>query len=67
MPLFSSKFSPKKTPTRKASVSLANKDLSPKRLEKELGPDIGQIRISLGEQQAVFENGMWIPGKIYKI
>ncbi|XP_033211849.1 protein chibby homolog 1 [Belonocnema kinseyi] len=61
MPLFSSKFSPKKTPIRKASVSLANKDLSPKRLEKELGPDIGEIRICLGEQQAVFDHGMWIP------
>ena len=64
MPLFSNKFSPKKTPIRKASVSLANKDLSPQRLERELGPEIGPIRICLGEQQAVFENGIWIPGKI---
>ncbi|XP_015588631.1 protein chibby homolog 1 [Cephus cinctus] len=61
MPLFSNKFSPKKTPTRKASVSLANKDLSPKRVEKELGPEIGHIRLRLGEQEAIFENGQWIP------
>lgn len=39
-----------------------NKDLSPKRIEKELGPDIGSIRIRLGDQEAVFENGLWIPG-----
>lgn len=63
MPLFSSKFSPKKTPPRKAPVSLSNTNLSPKRLEKELGPEVGPIRICLGEMQAVFENGVWIPGK----
>lgn len=62
MPLFSNKFSPKKTPTRKASTFLMNKDLSPRRIEKELGPDIGSIRIRLGDQEAVFENGLWIPG-----
>ncbi|XP_043675998.1 protein chibby homolog 1 [Vespula pensylvanica] len=66
MPLFSNKFSPKKTPTRKVSTFLINKDLSPKRIEKELGPDIGSIRIRLGDQEAVFENGLWIPesGKV---
>lgn len=62
MPLFSNKFSPKKTPTRKAFVSLANKDLSPKRIEKELGPDVGPIRLRLGDQEAVFDGGQWIPG-----
>ncbi|XP_035721143.1 protein chibby homolog 1-like [Vespa mandarinia] len=66
MPLFSNKFSPKKTPTRKAPTFLMNKDLSPKRIEKELGPDIGSIRIRLGDQETVFENGSWIPesGKV---
>ncbi|XP_048510047.1 protein chibby homolog 1 [Athalia rosae] len=66
MPLFSNKFSPKKTPTRKAFVSLANKDLSPKRIEKELGPDVGPIRLRLGDQEAVFDSGQWIPetGKV---
>lgn len=62
MPLFSNKFSPKKTPTRRAFVSLVNKDLSPKRIEKELGPDVGTIRLRLGEQEAVFDGGQWIPG-----
>ncbi|KAI4489068.1 PREDICTED: protein chibby homolog 1 [Polistes canadensis] len=66
MPLFSNKFSPKKTPTRKASTFLINKDLSPNRIEKELGPDVGPIRLRLGDQEAVFENGVWIPesGKV---
>lgn len=67
MPLFSNKFSPKKTPTRKVSTFLINKDLSPKRIEKELGPDIGSIRIRLGDQEAVFENGLWIPGTETKL
>ncbi|XP_017767244.1 PREDICTED: protein chibby homolog 1 isoform X2 [Eufriesea mexicana] len=66
MPLFSNKFSPKKTPTRKVGVFLANKDFSPKRIEKELGPNIGPIRLKLGDQETVFESGSWIPesGKI---
>ncbi|XP_076756635.1 beta catenin antagonist chibby [Xylocopa sonorina] len=66
MPLFSNKFSPKKTPTRKAGVFLANKDLSPKRIEKELGLNVGPIRLKLGDQETVFESGSWIPesGKI---
>ena len=66
MPLFSNKFSPKKTPTRRAGVFLANKDLSPKRIEKELGPNVGPIRLKLGEQEAIFDAGVWIPesGKI---
>jgi hypothetical protein len=57
-------FSPKKTPIRKASVSLTTKDLSPKVIEKELGPNIGEIRICLGDQQAVFDGGLWVPGKV---
>ncbi|CAD1480134.1 unnamed protein product, partial [Heterotrigona itama] len=66
MPLFSNKFSPKKTPTRKVGVFLANKDFSPKRIEKELGPNIGPIHLKLGDQETVFESGSWIPesGKI---
>lgn len=60
-------FSPKKTPTRKATVSLASKDLSPKRIEKELGPNVGEIRICLGDQQAVFESGLWVPGILISI
>ncbi|XP_066595169.1 protein chibby homolog 1 [Prorops nasuta] len=66
MQFFTNKFSPKKTPTRKASVFLANKDLSPKRIEKELGLEIGPIRLRLGDQESVFEAGLWIPetGKI---
>jgi len=65
MPLFFNKFSPKKTPTRKASVFLANKNLSPKRIERELGPEVGPIRLRLGDQEAVFEAGSWIPGECF--
>lgn len=61
MPFFTNKFSPKKTPLRKAGAFLANRDLSPKRVEKELGPDVGPIRLRLGDQEAVFEAGLWIP------
>lgn len=66
MPLFSNKFSPKKTPTRKVGVFLANKDFSPKRIEKELGPNVGAIRLKLGDHETVFDSGSWIPesGKI---
>ncbi|XP_033335689.1 beta catenin antagonist chibby [Megalopta genalis] len=66
MPLFSNKFSPKQTPTRKAGVFLVNKDLSPQRIEKELGPNVGPIRLKLGDQEAIFQSGLWIPesGKI---
>lgn len=63
MPLFSNKFSPKKTPTRKAATSLARKDLSPKRIEKELGPEVGPIKLRLGDQETVFKEGAWIPGE----
>lgn len=61
MPFFTNKFSPKKTPVRKAGAFLANKDLSPKRIERELGPEVGPIRLRLGDQEAVFEAGLWIP------
>ncbi|XP_008556750.1 protein chibby homolog 1 [Microplitis demolitor] len=66
MPFFTNKFSPKKTPLRKAPTSLANRDLSPKRIERELGPEIGPIKIRLGDHEAVFDGGTWIPdsGKI---
>lgn len=65
MPLFPNKFSPKKTPTRKA-LAFLNKNLSPKRIEKELGPEVGPIRLRLGDQEAIFEAGLWIPesGKV---
>lgn len=62
MPFFTNKFSPKKTPLRKAPTSLANRDLSPKRIERELGPEIGPIKIRLGDHEAVFDGGTWIPG-----
>ncbi|CAK9796696.1 Protein chibby homolog 1 [Anthophora plagiata] len=66
MPLFSNKFSPKKTPSRKAGISLANKDFNSKSIEKEFGLNIGPIRLKLGDQETIFEAGSWIPesGKI---
>ncbi|KZC11860.1 Protein chibby like protein 1 [Dufourea novaeangliae] len=66
MPLFSNKFSPKKTPTRKAGVFLVNKDLSPQRIEKELGPNVGPIRLKLGDQEAIFESESGKVGGTYK-
>lgn len=65
MPFFSNKFSPKKTPIRKASIFLANKNLSPERIEKELGPEVGPIRLCLGDQEATFDAGLWIPGELH--
>ncbi|XP_075231887.1 beta catenin antagonist chibby [Lycorma delicatula] len=55
MPLFSNKFSLKKTPQRKQIFTALKKDSSP------LVLDIEPIKIKLGEQESVFEDGDWIP------
>ncbi|KAK3930380.1 Protein chibby-like protein 1 [Frankliniella fusca] len=59
MPLFSNKFSPKKIPGRKTDPNLSRVvDLSD---SQEFGTDIGPIKLRLGDQEAVFDNGQWIP------
>ncbi|XP_076339723.1 beta catenin antagonist chibby [Tachypleus tridentatus] len=61
MPLFGSKFSPKKTTPRK-SPSLSNLIHSPDvgHTQEELGLNYGPITLRLGNQEAKFENGQWI-------
>jgi len=58
MPLFGNKFSPRKTPIRKSNVNV-NSD---KLLEDLIGENRA-VKISLGDQALVFENGEWVPCK----
>ncbi|KAG8317445.1 Protein chibby 1 [Homalodisca vitripennis] len=59
MPLFSSnKFSPKKIPQRKAN-SFSRQKLVEEEGESRL--DIGNVKLNIGEQQFVFEDGEWTP------
>ncbi|KAF7267075.1 beta catenin antagonist chibby [Rhynchophorus ferrugineus] len=65
MPLFGSKFSPKKTPLRRSGNTSTDK------LDDLIGAD-KTIQLTLGEQKLLFENGEWIThsGKnssVYKI
>lgn len=57
MPFFGSKFSPKKAPQRKSVTESPRDNLS------QLLSDDRTIQLNLGEQQFVFDNGDWIPGK----
>ncbi|KAH3871874.1 protein chibby homolog 1-like [Dreissena polymorpha] len=61
MPLFpfGDKFSPKKTPPRRAQ-SLSNLHLDAEKSREEFGPDVGPVKLKLGGQEVAFENGMWI-------
>ena len=58
MPLFGgNKFSPKKGPPRKfPSMSNLNLDATQKTMEA------GPIKLKLGSQQIVFDDGQWITG-----
>ncbi|KAG8221887.1 hypothetical protein J437_LFUL006705 [Ladona fulva] len=60
MPLFFNKFNPKKTPPRKAPLSAVHSGLSAKRAQEELGADIGEIKLKLGDIESVFEDGDWV-------
>lgn len=64
MPLFpfGDKFSPKKTPPRRAQ-SLSNLHLDAEKSREEFGPDVGPVKLKLGGQEVAFENGMWVQGK----
>lgn len=63
MPLFSNKFAPKKAPVRKSIISEIGRDVDSFN-EKELLEKDSIIKLCLGDQQTVFENGQWIPGII---
>jgi len=65
MPLFpfADKFSPKKTPPRRAQ-SLSNLHLDAEKSREEFGPDVGPVKLRLGGQEVAFENGMWVQGEL---
>ncbi|KAH1016251.1 hypothetical protein HUJ04_007505 [Dendroctonus ponderosae] len=56
MPIFGSKFSPRKTPIRKSNVNV-NSD----KLLEDLVGEHNFVKVSLGDQELVFDNGEWIP------
>ncbi len=62
MPLFGNKFSPKKGVPRK-SPSLSNLNLDASERQVEFGLDYGPIKLKLGSNEMIFDNGMWIPGE----
>lgn len=64
--LFGNKFSPKKTPPRRAQ-SLSNLHLDATESKAEFGLDYGALKVSLGGNQVAFENGLWIAGKLIKL
>uniref|UniRef100_A0A0B6ZNN5 Protein chibby homolog 1 n=1 Tax=Arion vulgaris TaxID=1028688 RepID=A0A0B6ZNN5_9EUPU len=57
--LFGNKFSPKKTPPRRAQ-SLSNLHLDATESKAEFGIDYGALKVSLGGNEVAFENGLWI-------
>lgn len=58
MPLFGNKFTPKKPPPRKSSASAG----SVQQLDQLVGDD-RVVKLKLGEQEQVFRDGEWAPGK----
>ena len=57
MPLFGNKFSPKKTPLRKNNVTLNSEKV------EELVGEQRAIKLRLGDQELVFDDGEWVPSK----
>ena len=62
MPLFSSNFFPKKPSPRKTELPVINKELGQEKASQEVGLEIGPIKLNLGDQESVFDNGEWVPG-----
>lgn len=58
MPLFGNKFSPKKPPSRKSSATAAASE----NLE-EMVSEERVVKLKLGEQETVFRDGEWVPGR----
>ena len=64
MPLFGNKFTPKKTPARRAQ-SLSNLNLDADQSRQEFGVDgYTGVKLNLGGQEVAFENGMWVTGML---
>ncbi|KAK6171089.1 hypothetical protein SNE40_019349 [Patella caerulea] len=57
--LFGNKFSPKKTPPRRAQ-SLSNLHLDSTASQAEFGLDCNNVKLNLGGNEVMFEDGMWI-------
>lgn len=58
--LFGNKFTPKKTPPRRAQ-SLSNLNLDADQSQAEFGVDgYSGVKLNLGGQEVAFENGMWV-------
>ena len=62
MPLFSNKFTPKRPAPRKAKPS---EDRESEQPEEDFSVEVGPIKLKLGDQESVFQDGQWIPGTIY--
>ncbi|KAJ1527252.1 hypothetical protein ONE63_008777 [Megalurothrips usitatus] len=60
MPLFPNKFSPKRLPNRKSDPN-STRVIDTSTNDQEFSTAIGPIKLRLGDQEAVFENGQWIP------
>ena len=60
--MFSSKFFPKKPSPRKTELSVTDKELGLEKASQEVGLEIGLIKLKLGDQESVFDNGEWVPG-----
>lgn len=58
MPIFGSKFTPKKTPARKNASATANAEP-----QEELVGENRTVKLNLGGQEQYFENGVWISGE----
>ena len=56
MPLFSSKYFPKKPSPRKTQLSVIVKELGPEKASQEVGLETGPIKLKLGDQESVFDN-----------
>jgi hypothetical protein len=51
MPLFSSKFFPKKPSLSKTELSVTDKELGPEKASQEVGLEIAWIKLKLGDQE----------------
>ena len=60
--MFSSEFFPKKPSPKKTELSVIDKELGPEKASQEVGFDIGPIKLKLGDQESVINNGEWVPG-----
>lgn len=58
MPFFSNKFSPKKPPERKNLLQIKTDEPL-----EDLTCENHKIKLKLGTQECVFENGQWNTGK----